>query len=235
MVCVSLADGVSNSALSAAAEIGGFVQVVGQIEDWESEYPELVAITRTDGLTELALVVGSTHVRDESRIGFMLARRSVARPFDAHHITLLQHLAAQAVVAVQNARAFNELQARNREVAEALEQQTATADLEVISRAPANLQAAFDAVVLNATRLLESEGAVVIRFMADGTAGWVAMANGGEIAPGPRLATPAPTPADAGSEAMAILLGSRTVMRHGGPDSIAADAPNLVRCGARAV
>ena len=219
--------GVSRFALTAADEIRGFTHVVGRIEDWEAEYPGLVGITRADGLTELALL-SVPLMSGKSRIGYMLARRNTARAFDAHHITLLQHLAAQAVVAVENARAFNELQARNREVAQALEQQTTTAEiLDVISRSPSNLQAALDAVVLNATRLLESEGAVVIRFMADGTAGWVAMANGGEIAPGPRLATPAPTPADAGSEAMAILLGSRTVMRHGGPDSIAADAPNL--------
>ena len=219
--------GVSRFVVSAADEIRGFTHVVGRIEDWEAEYPGLVGITRADGLTELALL-SVPLTSGKSRIGYMLARRNTARAFDAHHITLLQHLAAQAVVAVENARAFNELQARNREVAQALEQQTATADiLDVISRSPSNLQAALDAVVLNATRLLESEGAVVIRFMPDGSVGWVAVANGSEIAPGPRLATPAPTPADAGSEAMAILLGGRTVMRHGGPDSIAADAPNL--------
>ncbi len=197
--------GVSRFVLSAADEMRGYTHVVGRIEDWEAEYPGLVGITRADGLTELALL-SVPLMSGKSRIGYMLARRNTARAFDAHHITLLQHLAAQAVVAVENARAFNELQARNREVAQALEQQTATADiLDVISRSPSNLQAALDAVVLNATRLLESEGAVVVRFMPDGSAGWVAVANGSEIAPGPRLATPAPTPADAGSEAMAIL------------------------------
>ncbi len=156
----------------------------------------------------------------------MLARRNTARPFAAHHITLLQHLAAQAVVAVENARAFNELQARNREVAQALEQQTATADiLDVISRAPSDLQAALDAVVLKAARLIDSDTAIVMRFAPDGSLSFVAVARDGAIRPGPRLVTPTPAPEN--TSLTALMTRGRSVMRHGGPEALRTEAPRL--------
>ena len=220
--------GVSNSALSAAAEIGGFVQVVGRIEDWESEYPELVAITRTDGLTELALV-SVPLMSGTSRIGFMLARRSVARPFDASHIALLQHLAAQAVIAVENARAFNELQASNREVAEALEQQTATAEvLEVISKAPSDLQTALYEVALKAARISASERVIISRVAGERSESIAAVVNGIVWPEGGTLTAPAVAPQQRGSESVqAALREGRTVMRHGGPVAVESLSPDL--------
>ncbi|MEO6623725.1 MAG: GAF domain-containing protein, partial [Burkholderiaceae bacterium] len=76
------------------------------------------------------------------------------RPFSEEDGRLLKAFADQAVIAIQNAQLFREIQARNREVTEALERQTATADiLNVISGSPTNTQPVFDAIVKSAERL----------------------------------------------------------------------------------
>ena len=76
-------------------------------------------------------------MRDDEAIGALVIRRIEVRPFSDKQIELLTTFADQAVIAIENVRLFEEVQARNREISEALEQQTATgAILRVISGLP---------------------------------------------------------------------------------------------------
>src|SRR4029078_3530272 len=68
-------------------------------------------------------------MREGVPLGAMMVRRDEVRPFSDKQIKLLETFAAHAVIAIENVRLFQELEARNTELSESLEQQTATAEI----------------------------------------------------------------------------------------------------------
>src|SRR5262249_49772913 len=113
-------------------------------------------------------IVGIPLISEGSAIGCLLLRRSVVQPFAEKQIVLLRTFADQAVIAIENVRLFDGVQARTRGRSQWLGQRTANSEvLQVISSSPGELEPVFQAMLANATRICEAKFGVLFRYDGD--------------------------------------------------------------------
>jgi GAF domain-containing protein len=126
------------------------------------EFPEGSAIARRTGYRAIIAV---PLMREGYAIGTIAVRRVEARLFSDKEVELLSNFAAEAVIAIENARLLTELRQRTADLSESLEQQTATFEVvKVISSSSGELEAVFRAILENATRICGAKIGILFRF-----------------------------------------------------------------------
>jgi len=113
-------------------------------------------------------ILGVPLLREGLPIGILLLHRAIVRAFTDKQIELLETFADQAVIAIENVRLFDEVQARTRDLSEALERQTATSEvLQAISSSPGELEPVFNSKLENATRICEAKFGNLLLYEGD--------------------------------------------------------------------
>jgi GAF domain-containing protein len=148
-----------HSIIGRAALAGHTVQVSDVLEDAE------FVNTAAQKLIGFRAILVTPLLREGESIGTLGFYKLEPGPFSKKQVELIETFADQAVIAIENVRLFDEVQARTRELSEALEYQTATGEvLNVISRSPAQLQPVLDTIVQTAARLCSAEYSYIARY-----------------------------------------------------------------------
>ena len=143
--------------MARVAASGQTVQVADLSQSEAYRAGDQLVVTGVDagGIRTIAAV---PMFRDKDLIGVIAIYRTEVKPFSDKQIELVQNFAAQAVIAIENARLLNELR-------ETLERQTATSEvLKVISGSPGDLQPVFQAMLENATRICSADSGTIYRY-----------------------------------------------------------------------
>jgi GAF domain-containing protein len=127
-----------------------------------------VVIAKFCELTGARTILHAPMLKEKELVGIVSIYRQEVRPFTDKQIDLVKNFAAQAVIAIENARLLNELRQRTTDLSEALEQQTATSEvLQVISSSPGDLEPVFAAILNNAVRICAALNATLWSFEND--------------------------------------------------------------------
>jgi len=151
----------SSAALTEILYGARFVHVadLSASEDYRAGNPLRRAIVDLCGArTGLAVALR----RNDALLGIFVIYRQEVRPFTDREIDLLKSFASQAVITIENTRLLEAKQAQSRELAETLQQQTATANVvKVINRSPPQVQPVLDAIAETAAQLCQAEYAFI--------------------------------------------------------------------------
>ncbi|MBI3030653.1 MAG: GAF domain-containing protein [Candidatus Rokubacteria bacterium] len=202
------------SVVGRAVTNGQTVHVHDLSTELETEFPDAKPHAH---LWRHRTVLATPLLGKDGPVGVIFVRRTRVQPFTTKQIALLKTFADQAVIAIENVRLFQELQARNRDLTEALahltdalEQQTATSEvLKVISRSTFDLEPVLKTLVENATKLCGAERGVIFRL--DGEVYRLAAYYGAHSPEWIELVKRNPLPPDRGSLVGRTAMKRRTV------------------------
>ena len=135
------------------------------VHDLLAEPPEEYPLSREYyQISEQRTMLVTPLARENEVIGSIMVRRREVNPFTEKQIALLKTFADQAAIAIENVRLFKELQTRNDEISEALEQQTATSEiLKATASSPTDIQPVLDVIAENARKLCDANQSAVYR------------------------------------------------------------------------